>query len=130
MRPKSGLTSRGEPIEGYVFQEYPKWLYHPTIAPAGRIFQTAEETKGLRRKGWVDSPGKFPGPSRLESLHSWWTKRSWVFAAMALILGIIWTAIQILNLEERSDPTSKETSSVAAAISPSSAFLEPGSNIV
>src|SRR5207245_4507189 len=29
-----------------------------------------------------------PRAARLESLHSWWTKRSWVFAAMALILGL------------------------------------------
>lgn len=44
----------------YVYQEYPKCLYHPTLAPEGKVFQSAEETAGLIEQGWVDSPAKFP----------------------------------------------------------------------
>jgi serine/threonine protein kinase len=42
------------------FQEYPKWLYHPRLAPEGKIFQTAADTVGLAEKGWVETPAKFP----------------------------------------------------------------------
>ena len=48
----------------YEFKEYPKFLYHPTLAPKGKVFQSAEETKGLARQGWVDTPVKFPRPVR------------------------------------------------------------------
>src|SRR5215471_4026010 len=46
-------------------QEYPKWLYHHKHAPEGKIFQSTEETQGLQRKGWVDSPAKFPAKGKL-----------------------------------------------------------------
>jgi len=52
----------------YQYQEYPKYLYHPKHAPEGKIFQSAEETTGLERKGWVDTPAKFPAKSKLELL--------------------------------------------------------------
>lgn len=42
------------------YQEYPKFLYHPTLAPQGKIFQSAQETAGLAEQGWVDTPAKFP----------------------------------------------------------------------
>lgn len=44
----------------YVYQEYPKFLYHPTLAPQGKVFQSASETAGLDEQGWVDTPAKFP----------------------------------------------------------------------
>jgi hypothetical protein len=46
-------------------QEYPRWLYHHRYAPEGKIFQSAEESQGLERKGWVDNPEKFPKKSKL-----------------------------------------------------------------
>ena len=49
----------------YQHQEYPKYLYHHRHAPEGKIFQSAEETQGLERKGWVDTPAKFPAKSKL-----------------------------------------------------------------
>lgn len=44
----------------YVHQEYPKFLYHPTLATQGKVFQSASETAGLAEQGWVDTPAKFP----------------------------------------------------------------------
>jgi serine/threonine protein kinase len=48
----------------YVYQEFPKVLYHPTLAPEGKTFQSADETKGLADQGWVDTPAKFPKASQ------------------------------------------------------------------
>ena len=36
-----------------------KWRYHPTLAPQGRLFQTAAEIAALDA-AWVDTPAKFP----------------------------------------------------------------------
>jgi hypothetical protein len=52
----------------YVYQDYPKMLYHPSLAPEGKVFQSAEETSGLEQQGWVDNPGKFPIALFTESL--------------------------------------------------------------
>ena len=52
----------------YEYQEYPKFLYHPTLAPEGKIFQSAEETKGLAKKGWVDTP-------TADAVHDFFTSR-------------------------------------------------------
>lgn len=72
------------------FQEYPKYLYHPTEAPQGRVFKSAVETKGLSRRGWVDTPAKFPKPSRLAvATKTWWTQWEWAVKAFAVILGLI-----------------------------------------
>jgi hypothetical protein len=46
-------------------QEYPRMLYHHRYAPEGKVFQSAEETQALERKGWVDTPAKFPAKSKL-----------------------------------------------------------------
>ncbi len=35
-------------------------LYHPRLAPAGKVFQSTAETEGLEEQGWVNNPGKFP----------------------------------------------------------------------
>ena len=50
----------------YQHQEYPKYLYHPKLAPKGKVFQSAEETKNLTNEGWVDTPAKFPKRGRRE----------------------------------------------------------------
>jgi len=75
------------------FQEYPKWLYHPKLAPEGKIFKSADATKGLERKGWVDTPNKFPKPGRiriaLTAIKPWWSDWKWLFEAVAVILGLL-----------------------------------------
>src|ERR1700693_1671918 len=48
----------------YQFQEYPKYLYHPKLAPKGKVFKPGDKTKGLESHGWVDTPAKFPPRSR------------------------------------------------------------------
>lgn len=71
-------------------QEYPKYLYHPTEAPQGRVFQSADETKGLHRRGWVDTPAKFPRPSRVvAATKTWWTEWEWAVKAIVVILALI-----------------------------------------
>ncbi len=83
----------------YQYQEYPKCLYHPTLAPEGKIFQSAEETKGLTRKGWVDSPAKFPKPSRAKAAaKSWWSEWEWAFKAVAVLLGLVGAVIALVKL--------------------------------
>lgn len=77
----------------YTHQEYPKYLYHPKLAPRGKIFQSAQETKGLARKGWVDSPGKFPKPGRIKraliAFKPWWSEWKWLVEAIAAILALV-----------------------------------------
>ena len=77
----------------YEYQEYPKYLYHYKLAPEGKVFQNAEQTKGLKRRGWVDTPAKFPKPSRLSrslnNMKPWWTEWEWAFKALAVILTLI-----------------------------------------
>lgn len=41
---------------------YPCFLYHPTKAPDGKLFNSEEEVNVLGPK-WVDSPTKFPKES-------------------------------------------------------------------
>jgi hypothetical protein len=77
----------------YEYQEYPKYLYHPKLAPEGKVFHSAEETQGLARKGWVDTPAKFPKPSRIKvalvAIKPWWSEWEWFFKAVAILLGLI-----------------------------------------
>ena len=102
---KDALISRDEPLSAYVHQEYPKVLYHPQIAPDGSPFQSADDTKGLSRKGWVDSPAKFPKPSQLlERAQTCYSRWKWLFAAIVALIaavgglvGIIWGSIQIID---------------------------------
>ena len=86
----------------YEYQEYPKRLYHPKLAPEGKVFRTAEETKGIARKGWVDTPAKFPKPSRktraLGSLKAWWAKWDWLVKAVAVILGLVASIVGLLKV--------------------------------
>ncbi len=86
----------------YQHQEYPKCLYHPKLAPKGKIFQSAEETKNLARKGWVDTPAKFPKPSRIRvaliAMKPWWSEWEWLFKAVAVILALIAAAIALLKV--------------------------------
>ena len=74
----------------YQYQEYPKCLYRPTVAPEGKIFKSADETKGLARKGWVDSPAKFPKPSRFgTAAKTWWSQWEWALKALAVRVGLV-----------------------------------------
>ena len=78
----------------YVYQEFPKWKYHPT--KGGKIVQNAEEEKALG-VGWYNTPGdlpKPPQPSRIavslnEVVKPWWTKWQWIFTAIGVIVGIV-----------------------------------------
>ena len=83
----------------YEYQEYPKRLYHPKLAPEGKVFHSAEETKGLARKGWVDTPAKFPKPSRIRvaliAIKPWWSEWKWLIEAVAVILGLVAAAIAL-----------------------------------
>jgi hypothetical protein len=83
----------------YEFQEYPKYLYHPTLAPAGKVFNSADETKGLARKGWVDTPAKFPKPSRFgTAARSWWSQWEWAFKALAVLLSLVAALIVLMRV--------------------------------
>jgi hypothetical protein len=71
---------------------FPKYLYHHKHAPDGRVFNTPEETQALG-PGWVDSPTKFPGPSRfaeaLRNLRPWWVEWEWAVKAAAVLIGLV-----------------------------------------
>jgi hypothetical protein len=78
-------------MSAYVYQEFPKMKYHPERGTT--IVKNPEEEKSLG-KGWYNNPNEFPKPSRIVvSLDSvvkpWWTKWQWIFAAVAIIVGII-----------------------------------------
>ena len=82
----------------YEYQEYPKFLYHPTLAPEGKIFHGPQETKDLSRKGWVDTPAKFPKPGRIgASIKLWWCEWEWIFTAVAKVLGLVAVVIGFLK---------------------------------
>lgn len=80
--------------------EFPKWLYHHKHAPQGRIFQTSDEVRALGR-GWVDTPAKFPKPSRilagLASMKPVWEEWKWLPAAIAALLVILAAAAKFLE---------------------------------
>ncbi len=83
----------------YQHQEYPKYLYHQTLAPEGRVFKNPNETKGLARRGWVDTPAKFPKPSRFDSgARSWWFRWEWAVKAFAVMLGLIAGLIALVKV--------------------------------
>ena len=72
------------PYSGY--QAYPRWLYHHKLAPEGKLSKSPEETVGLKRKGWVDNPSKFPKSSKLKP---WWEEREWSFRILGLVIGVL-----------------------------------------
>ena len=68
-------------------------MYHAKHAPQGRVFATVDDFNALPRgvnKGWVDSPAKFPPPSRvagrLRALKPWWSEWEWAVKALLAIL--------------------------------------------
>ena len=84
-------------MSDYFHQRYPCYLYHHKLAPEGKIFQNIEETKLLCR-GWVDTPAKFPKPSKIsvwlqESVKPWWAQWEWLIKAIAVILSAVAAAI-------------------------------------
>ena len=83
----------------YKHQEYPKRLFHPTLAREGKTFHSADQTKGLDRKGWVDSPAKFPKPSRFGvAAKSCWSQWDWAVRALAVVLGLIAAVIALIKV--------------------------------
>jgi hypothetical protein len=76
------------------YQAYPRYLYHNKLAPEGKIFKSPEETVGLKRKGWVDNPAKFPKPSKLKP---WWEEREWSFKAVVTLVSILGGIVTILG---------------------------------
>ena len=80
------------------FHEYPKYLYHPKLAPEGRVFTVASETKGLPERGWVDTPAKFAKPwIRPGVIKEWWTTNEWWLKALGLILGLVVAVLKIFG---------------------------------
>jgi hypothetical protein len=85
----------------YVYQEFPKWKYHPERG--GKIVQNAEEEKALG-EGWYNTPN-FPAPpkpSRIiagldQVVRPWWTKWQWIFAAIAVIVTIAVGVVTLLR---------------------------------
>ena len=76
---------------------YPSYLYHPTKAPNGKVFNNDEEVKALGPK-WVDSPEKFPKQSKASAwllvvFKPWWAQWEWLVKAIAVILGAIAASI-------------------------------------
>src|ERR1051325_3667361 len=80
---------------------WPQWLYHAKKAPRGQVFDRPEDAAKLGR-GWVDSPAKFPKPSRLESslvtVKPWWERWEWIAKAVSALLGIITGAVTLLKV--------------------------------
>jgi hypothetical protein len=86
-------------------QEFPKYLYHPTLAPSGKVFNSAEETKGLR-ESWVDTPAKFPTPSTFRvKARLFWETWDFAFKALAATLIIIAAAIGVYKAVKAPAPT-------------------------
>lgn len=85
----------------YVYQEFPKWKYHPE--KGGKIVQNSEEERALG-EGWFNTP-KFPPPPKpsqvplfLESkVKPWWTRWGWIVIALGAIFGTIGAAIKLLH---------------------------------
>jgi hypothetical protein len=85
----------------YQYREYPKFLYHPSLAPQGKVLNSADETRGLARKEWVDMPAKFPKPSRLGTVAERYRRlgpfeKLGVWAGVASILGLLITVAAML----------------------------------
>ncbi len=89
-------------MAAYVFQEYPKWLYHQKLAPKGRLFNSATETDSLHYQGWVESPAKFAKSSKivlwLKVIKPWWSEWEWAFKALAVLLAVAAAAITLSNV--------------------------------
>ena len=84
------------------FQAYRRMLYHPKLAPDGKVFKTPAETIGLANRGWYDSPGKFPNPSHLSQFletkaKPWFTKWQWLLAGIAAILVLLAALVKLLQ---------------------------------
>jgi hypothetical protein len=78
----------------YVYQEFPKWKYHPKHD--AKIVQNAEEEKALGR-GWVDRPIRPKEPSQIsvavQRVKPFWAEWEWSFTAvikLSAVLGILW----------------------------------------
>jgi hypothetical protein len=83
----------------YVYQEFPKWKYHPT--KDGKIVQNAEEEKALG-PGWYNNPNEFPKPSQIpiileQRIKPWWTRWGWIVAALGAIFGTIAALLKLLH---------------------------------
>ncbi|WP_440966443.1 hypothetical protein ACL58G_09235 [Massilia sp. GER05] len=73
----------------YMYQEYPKWMYHQKRCPAGKIFNSEEELRAAGRD-WVDTPAKFSKPSALRKALSAglkWAGENW--AKLATVTGTL-----------------------------------------
>lgn len=78
----------------YVYQEFPKWKYHPTLP--GRIVKNAEEEKALG-KGWFNNPNEAAkakeGPKAIkvlkESVKPWWEEWKWIILALGALIGVL-----------------------------------------
>lgn len=112
----------------YEHQEYPKFLYHPTLAPEGKIFQNADQTKNLSRQGWVDSPARFPQHARQLGLWqryhrlTFWNKFG-AWGSLASLVGLGLYLWPVDSGDHRSQVTQVQGS-------PGVTILQPGRDIV
>ena len=85
----------------YTYQEYPKILYHHKKAPKGKRYESVEdEPKGWwARRGWVDTPAKFPRPSRiaaaLRAIKPWWAEWKWIVGLLTALVVLFVEAIRL-----------------------------------
>ena len=88
-------------MAAYVYQEFPKWKYHPKLG--NKIVKNAEEEKALG-EGWFNSPN-FPPPPKPSAIvanldgvvRPWWTKWQWIFTAAAVIISIAVGLVTLLR---------------------------------
>lgn len=74
-------------------QESPTYMYHPKVAPDGKIF-TAKEIPELKKNGWFDSPAKFPNTEYRGRFIGFLLKEwKWIIGTIILIVGLAIAAL-------------------------------------
>jgi hypothetical protein len=83
-----------------VYQEFPKWKYHPKLG--SKVVQNAAEEKALGR-GWYNTPNDFPKPSKptvtlRTKIKPWWAEWEWAIKAIAVVLGLIAAIVALFKV--------------------------------
>lgn len=53
----------------YQHQDYPKTVFHPELAPEGKVVPTVDAHQALG-DGWVESPADFPGATEAKPANT------------------------------------------------------------
>ena len=75
-----------------------RFLYHHKLAPNGKVFERCEdEPQGWwKRRGWVDTPKKFPRPSRMKTVvKPWWEEWNWLVTPITAILVLLAAVVEL-----------------------------------